>query len=147
MTLGQASPITEIPDAESPDVDDFKDVTLGPDAIADASVPTDAPDFRDAARQPFGAPLLVAELATSETNENPTLTSDLLEIFWISQRPGGPGHGDVWHATRTSPTSKFTSAEVVTEVSLDSKEKSAAVSGDGLTLWFASDPPERKRLL
>ncbi len=50
----------------------------------------------------FGSPALVLELSSGSngTDENPTLTGDMLEIYFSSTRDGGPGHGDVWRALR-----------------------------------------------
>jgi Tol biopolymer transport system component len=93
----------------------------------------------------FGPPELVAELAASgdddTDDEKPTLTSDRLEIFFLSTRPGGPGGGDVWHAERAATTDAWSAPTLVGEISSPSHERSPAISDDGLTLWVASDRP------
>jgi hypothetical protein len=98
--------------------------------------PTDA-----SAAATFNPPELVAELAAADDSDDdkPTLTSDRLEIYFLSTRDGGPGSGDVWRAVRTSADDVWSAPSVVTEVSSASHEKSPAVSADGLTLWVASD--------
>ena len=85
----------------------------------------------------FATPVLVTELASPARTDNPTLTADLREIFFTTDRDSG--NGDVWVATRASPSAPFGAAEPVGAVNTDAFETSAAISGDGLTLWFGSD--------
>jgi hypothetical protein len=85
----------------------------------------------------FDAPVLVAELASTSRTDNPTLTSDLLEIYFTTDRVSG--NGDVWYATRATPDAPFGTPAAVTAVNGDTFETSSAISGDGLTLWFGSD--------
>jgi hypothetical protein len=67
-----------------------------------------------------------------------TLTEDLLEVFFISDREGGLGSRDVWHAERRSRTDPFDAPVLLTEVSSFQEEASPVVSGDGLSLWIGS---------
>jgi WD40-like Beta Propeller Repeat len=85
----------------------------------------------------FDAPALVTELASPSRTDNPTLTGDLLEIYFTTDRVSG--NGDVWFATRASPDAPFGTPAAVTAVNGDSFETSSAISTDGLTLWFGSD--------
>ncbi len=78
----------------------------------------------------------VSELGTP-ANDNPTLTSDLLEIFFTSNRDNAST--DVWTARRASPADPFGTVTLVSEASSPSFETSSAISSDGLTLWFGSD--------
>jgi hypothetical protein len=88
----------------------------------------------------FNPPQLIAELAASGADDDkPTLTSDRLEIYFLSTRDGGPGSGDVWRADRAHAGDLWNPPSLVAEVSSSAHEKSPAVSGDGLTLWVASD--------
>ncbi len=105
-------------------------ILLGGDPPGDASAPAT-----------FNPPELVTELAASGSadDDKPTLTSDRLEIYFLSTRDGGPGSGDVWRAVRAHPGDAWSAPSVVGEVSSSSHEKSPAVSEDGLTLWVASD--------
>lgn len=84
----------------------------------------------------FGVPEMVAELASDSSTDNPTLTGDLLEIYFTSDRGG---NADVWFATRASRNDPFGTPAPVTAVNGDSFETSSAISADGLTLWFGSD--------
>lgn len=86
----------------------------------------------------FDAPVPIAELASPSRTDNPTLTADLREIFFTTDRSGT---GDVWVATRATPSAPFDPPQPVSAVNSDGFETSAAVSADGLSLWFGSDRP------
>ena len=94
---------------------------------------TPDPQFGDA-----GRPL--ANINSAAADQTPTLTEDLLDIFFTSYR-SGPGQGDVWHARRTSREEAFGDASLVSELSTPSREVSPAISRDGLSIWLASDRP------
>jgi hypothetical protein len=80
---------------------------------------------------------LVSELGV-QASDNPTLTSDLLEIFFTSNRDNAST--DIWTARRASPADPFGAVTLVAEASSPSSfETSSAISSDGLTLWFGSD--------
>lgn len=98
-------------------------------AVLDVGVPR--PTYK------FGAPRLLSELDTSYANQNPTLTADLLELFFTSGR--ADNSADVWTARRASPADPFDAPSMVSEVSTSSFETSPAVSLDGLTLYYGSD--------
>jgi hypothetical protein len=88
----------------------------------------------------FGAPTLVPELASSSRTDNPTLTADLLEIYFTTNRDSATA-GDVWCARRASPADPFGTPAPVSGVNSDTFETSSAIARDGLTLWFGSDRP------
>jgi hypothetical protein len=80
---------------------------------------------------------LVLELSGPEKTDNPTLTSDLLEIFFTCDRGG---NSDVWTAKRAAATDSFSTATRVDALGGSiAYESSSAVALDGLTLWFGSD--------
>jgi hypothetical protein len=85
----------------------------------------------------FEAPQLVAELSSNARTDNPTLTADLLEIYFTSDRVSG--NGDLWYARRTNPRMAFDVPLPIAELNMDTFETSSAISADGLTLWFGSD--------
>lgn len=53
----------------------------------------------------FGTPILVPELNSTSNETFPTIRPDGLELFLVSDRPGGVGGLDIWVATRASTTS------------------------------------------
>lgn len=85
----------------------------------------------------FGTPRLLGELDTTYANQNPSLTADLLELFFTSGR--ADTSGDVWVARRASAQDPFDAPSIVAEVSTSSFETSPAVTLDGLTLYYGSD--------
>jgi Tol biopolymer transport system component len=85
----------------------------------------------------FGAPQPLDELGATYANDNPTLTGDLLEIYFTSDRNGD--NTDVWSASRASAAAPFDPPARVDAVSTPAFETSSAISTDGLTLWFGSD--------
>jgi hypothetical protein len=92
----------------------------------------------------FGAPTALDELSVEAKSDNPSLTADLLEIYFTAGNMPGPG-GDIWLATRPSANAPFgapTQLEAPIVPAIDvSLESSPIVSADGLALWFASDRP------
>lgn len=90
------------------------------------------PSFR------FEPPRLLAELGEGG---NPTLTHDLLQIYFTSERPDAAGEssGDVWFAERATPSASFSAPVSVMEVNGPSYETSSAIAADGLALWLGSD--------
>jgi hypothetical protein len=79
----------------------------------------------------------IAELSVDDfDDENPTLTADLLTIFFISTRGDS---ADVWTASREAPTALFGAPELVEAASTDGTEASPAISLDGLTLWVGQN--------
>jgi hypothetical protein len=85
----------------------------------------------------------VAAINQINTDDTPTLTQDLLEIYFISRRPG-LGLGDVYCARRSARELPFEAPVLVERVSSESDEVSAAISRNGLTLWVGSNRPGGK---
>ena len=94
---------------------------------------------RDPRPYHFEVPQVITELRSDARTDNPTLTADLLEIFFTSDRTSG--NGDVWSARRSDVLHPFSPPAPVTEVNTSTFETSSAISADGLTLWFGSDRP------
>lgn len=87
----------------------------------------------------WSVPRLVTELASDAVDDNPTLTGDMLEIYFTSRREGGAGSTDIWVARRQHVSEPFGAPEPVVELNTSKFESSPAVSADGLTLWFGSE--------
>lgn len=92
---------------------------------------------RDPPRYRFGTPAVVAELADPAKTDNPSLTGDMLEIFFTSERSRGPS--EIWTAVRDRASTVFEAPRLVSELNSPAIETSPVVSPDGLTLWFSSD--------
>jgi hypothetical protein len=91
----------------------------------------------------FEAPERVAELSVEARSDNPSLTGDLLEIFFTASTSPipGPGTGDVWTATRRDASEAFDAPRMIEALSSSATETSPVIAADGLTLWLASDRP------
>ncbi|MDQ3032810.1 MAG: hypothetical protein M3Y87_10360 [Myxococcota bacterium] len=87
---------------------------------------------------PFGAPRRIDALASSSRDSDPTATADLLELYFTSDRLGGPGNLDIWMSRRASVTAPWGAPTPVIELSSLDNEQTPEVSPDGLTLWLSS---------
>lgn len=83
----------------------------------------------------FGPGTLVEELRGAADDENPTLTEDLLEIYFISSRDADSAY-EVFYAERSSRAAAFSAGRPVPGVNVAGESvTSPAISLDGLTLW------------
>jgi hypothetical protein len=99
------------------------------------------PRFLDAGRA-------IGPINSPWDDDNPTLTEDMLEIFFTSDRPD-PGESDgeddengdrdVYYAKREFRTEPFGAPEKVLEASSEDEETSSVISPDGLMLWVGTD--------
>ena len=89
------------------------DASADPDGapVLDAAVPDAAP------LGPFRPPELIAELAAPGANDDdPSLTGDLLELYFKSDRVGSLDY-DIWRSVRPTPEDAWGPAERVAELS------------------------------
>ncbi|NVB76911.1 MAG: hypothetical protein HOV81_00820 [Kofleriaceae bacterium] len=86
----------------------------------------------------WSAPVEIAELTSGTGDDDPSLTNDLLEIYWGSHRAGGYGGEDIWVARRASPTDPWGTPSNVTELNSAFAETTMKVTGDGLAMYFTS---------
>jgi Tol biopolymer transport system component len=114
----------------------------GADGGADAGGvdggPADAGPDGGVGTGPFGAPTLIAELSSAEDDDDPSLTGDMLEIFFTSLRAGGQGAEDIWTSTRATLSSPWSAPRPAVELNGPDDDLTAGVSPDGLTIWFSS---------
>jgi hypothetical protein len=153
ILLGEVAPPVQPPSGGVPDPLAGADAQVPADASSEDSNPSVGNAVADAGPDSapivdesgtdsgvFGPPVLVSQLvASGYTSYKETLTADMLEMYFISDRPGGPGNQDVWHATRGQATDPWGPPSCVLEVSSPSHETGPAVAPDGLTLWISSD--------
>src|SRR5690606_28207344 len=78
----------------------------------------------------------LAELRSDAHDENPTLTADERHLCFTSAREGG---GDIWCTSRSDREESFFAPTPVEELNTEDFESSAALSLDGLSLWFGSE--------
>lgn len=101
-------------------------ISAPPDAAADADL------------GPFPDALPIDELSAPDADDDdPSLTGDLLEIYFKSDRET-PGDYDIWRARRDSVELPWGPAERVEELSSDAYDATPEVSIDGLVLYLSS---------
>jgi Tol biopolymer transport system component len=113
-----------------------------PDGGVDAATGSmDTPPRCDRMK-PFGAPVPVTELDTTDSDENARLSPDELTVYFSSNRPGGAGNYDIYTATRATVDEPFSNVHPVMGVDTTGIERSPVISGDGLALYAIIDAPQ-----
>lgn len=99
---------------------------------------------RTSVDQPFGDPQWMENVNSSGDDYGPLLSPDGLELFFSSNRSDGLGeyYPDLWVARRGSLGEDFSAPRHLTELNTLFREDGAALSPDGLTLYFASSRPD-----
>lgn len=108
----------------------------------DFDVRGDAPDPEpDAFPQgPFGPATLVAAFSDPANEDDPTLTADLLEIYFSSTRISGmDGNSDVFRSTRATTSDPWGAPSPIVELNTGTNDENPGIAPDGLTLWFSSN--------
>lgn len=128
----------ERPDA-APPRDAAADATV-PDARADGAAhdaAMDATVLPTACAGEWGAPALIESLDAVGIDDDPSFTADLLELYFASQRPGGPGGPgatNLWRSVRASVNEPWGVPTLVADVG---PVNTPHVSGDGLSLHLS----------
>ncbi len=93
------------------------------------------------AKDQFGSPSLVTELSLPGVSDyQPVLRKDGLEIFFVSNRPGGSGSNDLWTATRETTTDPWSPpVNLGALVNSSASDFHPTLSYDGTILIFASE--------
>jgi Tol biopolymer transport system component len=84
----------------------------------------------------FSAPVNVTELNSDALDHLPTLTTDGLIVMFGSRRTSSTEH--LFIATRESVSEAFNAPVAVDELNVDDYDGSPDISGDGLSVLFAS---------
>jgi len=108
---------------------DVADAAAG-DSV-DSSSDSTADSVPDSIVLAFDPPTPVTELNTPSGEDDPTLTGDMLEIYFERQN-------DIWRATRASTTALWSSVALVTELNSPEEDGTPDLASDGLTIFFAS---------
>jgi len=90
----------------------------------------------------FGTPVnLGPEINSLGFEGGPSVSADGLTLFYISERDGGSGGGDVWMATRPTPSAPFAApVNLGAQVNGSGDEGAPSIAHDSLSLYFDSDP-------
>jgi Tol biopolymer transport system component len=88
------------------------------------------------------APELVLSLAAVDddaADDDPYLSRNGLQLFFNSDREGGPGRGDIWVSERDAIGNAFRTPQLVDELSSEARETSIVLSSDALLAFVSSD--------
>jgi hypothetical protein len=85
----------------------------------------------------WGTPIERADINTSSRDRSPSVSTDGLTIWFISDRPGGLGLNDIYEATRPALDSPFGPAVNLRELNTPDSEDDPWVSPDGRTIFWA----------
>jgi hypothetical protein len=91
---------------------------------------------------PFSNPVLVETTSgplsdPAAQNQDPTLTGDELELYFMSDR--ATANQDIWTTRRTATNLLWGPPTRVAEISSTAADNNPAVSLDGLTIWLSSN--------
>lgn len=87
----------------------------------------------------FGAPMLAEGLNSSFRDGQPAIRRDGLEIFFVSERPGGISPVDIWVSTRASTSDAWsTPVNMEQPINAVGNDGGPALSFDGTALYFHS---------
>lgn len=94
---------------------------------------------RPSRTQPFAAPAVIAELATTDSDWGPVITSDGLSLYYVIG-------GDLAYAHRASVASAWSApGTLLATLNSTANEFEPAITADELTIFFASDRPSGGR--
>jgi Tol biopolymer transport system component len=87
----------------------------------------------------FSTPAVVSELDSGEGDADPAVSLDERIIVYSSKRGGSLAGGNLWYATRLSPSQPFGAPKVIPDLNTDADDGDPWLSDDGCRLYFASD--------
>jgi Tol biopolymer transport system component len=110
--------------------------TQGDASVDDATGDGGAIDARDIDAAvplgPFGTITPLASLDTAGSEDDPTLTGDLLEIYFDR-------NSDIYFSVRATPTDPWPASQPLAIVNTTSAETTCEITPDGLELFFSSN--------
>jgi hypothetical protein len=135
---------------EGPPVDDATDGGV----VDDGAIPADSATTPESGLdgeagvlqpRPFGPPSVITAVADPNADsEDPSMTGDSLELYFMSTRSGNP---DIWLSARPSTSAPWGAPTAVKELNTSVDEGAPGVSLDGLALWFCrSAMPNRPEI-
>lgn len=98
---------------------------------------------RAAGELTFGTPQNLGPTINSSARDvHPWISSDGLELYFASDRPGGYGSSDIWKAMRETTDEPWkTPINLGLTINGSYKEEGPTLSADGLSLYFSSTRP------
>lgn len=116
------------------------DLSVGDGRAADSGTDSALPASPGSARSELGPPRVIAELESDDvSDDDPSLTEDLLLLCFNSKRDAGMGKEDIWCSRRARTDEPWPAPEPQIALNSEHRETGIALSFDGLSLWFSSD--------
>jgi Tol biopolymer transport system component len=84
----------------------------------------------------FDPPQPLTELDSAADESSTSLSADGLEIIFSSNRAGGAGGLDLWHARRARTDLPFDAPTRLAELSSSHADSRPSLSADGTTIYF-----------
>jgi WD40 repeat protein len=82
----------------------------------------------------FGAPVTIPELASTTTDNDPTISADERVIVFASNRNGR----GLWYATRAERTQAFSAPQELVDINSTQSDDGPHLTADGCHLYFSS---------
>jgi len=127
---------TEHPDAKVDTVDGSPWDGPAPDGPVEIDAPQAACDLD----QPFGEPVLLANVNSADLDIDGYISHDGLTLYFASTRAGGLGERDIWTASRASTGDDFGTPTRLPNVNTADHEGAPFVSADERTLYLSRTP-------
>lgn len=108
-----------------------------PDPAAPDGGTSSPPDGSAPQLGPWSTPIAIAELDSGTGDDDPSLTADLLEIYFGSKVLGAADE-DVYYAKRASVDAPWSAPMLVPNVNGATADTTGRVSASGLELYFSS---------
>jgi len=91
----------------------------------------------------FGEPNNLGTTVNSESyDDSASISADGLELYFLSERPGGQGEADIWVTRRTTIDGAWgTPVNLGSTINISSYDSGPCISSDGLSLYFTSFLP------
>jgi hypothetical protein len=91
----------------------------------------------------WGSPVNLGSTVNSSSGDTtPSISGDGLELYFVSNRPGGSGDSDLWMTTRSRTDAPWEGpVNLGPTVNTSAVEFGPAISADGLELFFCSNRP------
>ena len=92
----------------------------------------------------FGEPTNLGSAVNSQSHEqSPSISADGLELYFMSDRPGGFGTWDIWVATRETTHDEWgVPVNLASQFNSSYAEWNPCISADGLELYFNGELPD-----
>lgn len=87
----------------------------------------------------FGTPVVIPAIDGVANDADPAASLDRTILVFSSDRPGGPGGGDLWYTTRADATMPYDPPRLVPDINSPDPDADAWLSRDGCRIYFSAN--------